>query len=120
MHSRYRNVGTEEIYMYYWTIILIKVNDLDLRTIFYTVSCNKFPCIRTVVYLCIRRNRGSEKILHLVYNKLVWDLKEVLHYRSCHNVKIKLLSKLALRTFDIFSNVIGCLIIVWETNFYMG
>ena len=37
--------------MCYWTIRLIKVNVLNLRTPIFKVACRKFPCIRIAVLL---------------------------------------------------------------------
>ena len=51
MHIRDRNVDSEGVSMCHWTVGLIKIKILNLRTPIYTVSYEKFTCIRTVTFL---------------------------------------------------------------------
>ena len=51
MHSRDINIGSEGFIMCHWTVVLIKINTLNLITPIRKVACNKFPCIRTVAFL---------------------------------------------------------------------
>ena len=46
-----RNVGSEGFRMCHCTVELVKTNNLNLRTHFFTVVCNKFPCYRIVAFL---------------------------------------------------------------------
>ena len=55
-----RNVDSEWVSMCQQTVLLIKINTLNLRTPICTVACNKFPCIITVTFLTPRSNEWTE------------------------------------------------------------
>ena len=64
--------------MFYWHIIFIKVNALNLRTPIDTMPCNKFTCIRTVTFLDKFINDRVEKLFPTreVFN-MYWVLNKV-------------------------------------------
>ena len=62
MHSFNRNVDSEGFSMCHWTIVMIKINTLNLRTTIYTVIYNKYPCIITVAFLNTFRNEQTEDL----------------------------------------------------------
>ena len=120
MHSWYSNVDTERIWILYWTIVLIKVNDLDTITPIHPVACNNFPCIKKVNFLY---TWIKERLEDLCSTREVFD-----RYGSWQSFKILVMiilkkysffPKLVLRTFSILSNVLGCLGIFWNMNLYM-
>ena len=51
MHSRDRNFESEGVRMCHWTVVMIKINTLDMRDLIFTVECNKIPFIITVSFL---------------------------------------------------------------------
>ena len=51
MHSRDRNVDSEEVRMSHRTIGLIKINTLNLRTPICTLTYKNIPCIITFTFL---------------------------------------------------------------------
>ena len=65
MHIRYSNVDPEQIRMWYWTIILIKLNALYLRNPIFTVQFNKFSCIETFIFLDTWSNDVSEELFYI-------------------------------------------------------
>ena len=65
MHSRYSNVDTERIIMWYRTIILVKFDALDLRGTICTVPWNEFTCIITVTLLDTWINKILEDYFQL-------------------------------------------------------
>ena len=69
-HSDYRNVDTGGVIILYWNIWFIKVNALDTRTPTFTVSCNKFTCIRTVTFL---NTCGKERMVNLCSTRELFD-----------------------------------------------
>ena len=56
MHSFNRNIGSEWVIIFHWTVVSIKINTFDLITPIFTVACKMFPCIKTVTFLNTRRN----------------------------------------------------------------
>ena len=62
MYSRYINVDPEQISMWYWTMIWIKINALYLETPIWIVWCKFFPCTRTVTFLDTCSNERMDDI----------------------------------------------------------
>ena len=62
MHSHDRNVDSELVSMCHWTVGLIKINTLTMRTPICTVACNEFPCIITVAFLNNWINERAEDL----------------------------------------------------------
>ena len=65
MHSLNRNVDSEVLIMCHGTVVLIKINTLNMRTPICTVVCNDFPCIITVALLNNRRNEWAEDLCYI-------------------------------------------------------
>ena len=51
IHIRDSNVYNEVFRMCHWTVVLIKINALNLRNPIFTVACNFCTCIKTVTFL---------------------------------------------------------------------
>ena len=67
MHSHDSNVDYELVRTCHWTVVLIKINNLNMITPIFTVECNKFPYIRKVAFLNTWNN-GLMEILFFFVN----------------------------------------------------
>ena len=108
MHIIYITVDYSWSNIFYWTIRLLKVNYLNLRTTICTVERNKFPCIRTFTFFNTCINTRMEDIssirqvfdCYVSHNKVNTFFLVVLY-------KYIFFPELSLRIFMSISNILG-------------